>query len=75
MSERQLNPKKLLLSKWTAVKPQNKEKHFIVSKIIEPETPEAAIEFVELEAVYSKRSSVMPWRNLLCSETWLQGWL
>ena len=34
---RRLNPKKLLLSKWTAVTPHDKEKHFIVTGVIEPE--------------------------------------
>ena len=34
-----LNPKKLLLSKWTAVTPTSKEKHFVVIKVIEPEPP------------------------------------
>ncbi|MBO6198792.1 MAG: TIGR02450 family Trp-rich protein, partial [Psychrobacter sp.] len=28
-----INPKKLLNSKWTAVKPTNKEKHFLVTEI------------------------------------------
>jgi hypothetical protein len=34
-----LNPKKLLLTKWTAVKPVPKQKHFLVSRVIEPELP------------------------------------
>ena len=38
-----LHPKKLLLTKWTAVKPIAKNKHFLVSKVIEPELPEVAI--------------------------------
>jgi hypothetical protein len=29
-----LSPKKLLHSKWTAVEPRNKEKHFLVTKVI-----------------------------------------
>lgn len=29
----QINPAKLLNSKWTAVKPLNREKHFLVSEI------------------------------------------
>lgn len=29
----QINPKKLLHSKWTAVKPENKEKHFMVTEM------------------------------------------
>jgi hypothetical protein len=34
-----LNPKKLLLTKWTAVKPIAKQKHFLVSRVIEPDLP------------------------------------
>ena len=34
-----LSPKKLLHTKWTAVAPRNKEKHFLVTKVIEPEPP------------------------------------
>jgi len=70
-----LHPKKLLLSKWTAVKPTHKRKHFLVSKIILPEVPEDAIEFVELEAVFDGTTQVIPWRNLKDSEIWLQGWV
>jgi tryptophan-rich hypothetical protein len=70
----QLNPKKLLLSKWTAVHPIAKQKHFLVSKIILPESPEGAIEFVEIEAVYTKKIQQISWRDLLNSEKWLQGW-
>ena len=32
-----LNPKKLLLTKWTAVNPLDKQKHFLVSRVIQPE--------------------------------------
>ena len=49
-----LSPKKLLLSKWTAVRPVKKQKHFLVSKVILPELPHEAIEQVEIEAVFSK---------------------
>ena len=31
-----LNPKELLLTKWTAVKPIAKQKHFLVSRVIQP---------------------------------------
>lgn len=34
-----LSSKKLLQTKWTAVTPRNKEKHFLVTKVIEPEPP------------------------------------
>ena len=69
-----LNAKKLLLSKWTAAKPQNKEKHFLVTKLIEPEAVDAQIEMIELEATYSKRSFTVPWRELTDETKWLQGW-
>ena len=59
-----LNPKKLLLSKWTAVTPVAKQKHFLVSKVIKPDLPTAPVEFVEIESVFSKASQVIPWREL-----------
>jgi len=70
-----LSPKKLLLSKWTAVQPLNKEKHFLVSKVIysDPEQ-ELIAESVELEAVYSKKIRIIPWRELTDDDYWLQGW-
>ena len=73
-STHHLNPKKLLLSKWTAVKPQNKEKHFIVTKLVEPELPNMPLEKIEIEAVYYNRSFIVPWRELTEADQWLQGW-
>lgn len=69
-----LNPKKLLLSKWTAVHPIAKQKHFLVSKVIAPDPPSEKIEYVEIEAVYSKKTAVIAWRDLTNNEQWLQGW-
>jgi tryptophan-rich hypothetical protein len=69
-----LNPKKLLLSKWTAVAPQNKEKHFIVSELLLPDDPSAPLELIELEAIFSKRVFMLPWRALQDSSKWRQGW-
>ncbi len=54
-----LNPKKLLLTKWTAVKPVAKQKHFLVSCVIQPALPADPIEFVEIEAVFSKATQVI----------------
>ena len=59
-----LNPKKLLLTKWTAVKPVAKQKHFLVSRVIQPELPADPIESVEIESVFSKATQVMAWREL-----------
>jgi len=70
-----LHPKKLLLSKWTAVKPLAKQKHFLVSKVIEPEPPEAPVEWIEIEAVYSKKVRRIRRRELLDGAVWKQGWV
>ncbi len=34
-----LNPKKLLLTKWTTVKPMAKQKHYLVSRVFSPNCP------------------------------------
>ena len=70
-----VNPKKLLLSKWTAVKPVAKQKHFLVSRVIEPELPTDPIEMVEIEAVFSKAVREIAWRDLQDEEVWRQGWV
>ncbi|MDN0076823.1 TIGR02450 family Trp-rich protein [Crenobacter sp. SG2303] len=68
------NPRKLLLSKWTAVQPRNKEKHFIVTRLLQPEDPAQPLTEVELEAVYSRRSQVIAWQTLTDAKLWRQGW-
>jgi tryptophan-rich hypothetical protein len=70
-----LNPKKLLLTKWTAVKPIAKQKHFLVSRVIEPELPTDPIVLVEIEAVFSKAGQVIAWRELKDDRVWRQGWV
>lgn len=74
-SKRIVNPKKLLRSKWTTVSPINKEKHFMVTKVITPGSPNQPIEFIELEAVYSGRSQLLAWQKLNDADIWLQGWV
>jgi tryptophan-rich hypothetical protein len=70
-----MNPKKLLLSKWTAVVPMAKQKHFLVSRVIQPEQLDAPVEQVELEAVFSKATQVIAWRDLQDTAVWRQGWV
>ena len=69
-----LSPKKLLLTKWTAVEPIAKQKHFLVSKVILPDPPNEKIEWVEIEAVLTKKVSRIAWRDLTDSTLWIQGW-
>ena len=70
-----LNPKKLLLTKWTAVKPVAKQKHFLVSRVIQPELPTDPSELVEIEAVFSKAVQEIAWRELQDESVWRQGWV
>jgi len=70
-----VSPKKLLLSKWTAVKPVAKQRHFLVSRVIQSEMPDAPIEQVEIEAVFSKSIQVIAWRELQNTDVWRIGWV
>ena len=70
-----LQPNKLILSKWTAVKPINKQKHFLVSKVIEPVLEGGKVEWIDLEAVHSKVAHRIPWRELQNEALWLRGWV
>ena len=67
-----INPKKLLHSKWTAVTPKNKEKHFLVVDI-EFDEEGLVICFV-LEAVVTKRKHPINWRDLKDTDKWKMGW-
>lgn len=67
-----INPKKLLNSKWTAVIPANKEKHFIVSEVEFDENDMVVL--CCIEAVMSKRSIPINWHELKNESTWLYGW-
>ncbi|MBC3272567.1 TIGR02450 family Trp-rich protein [Pseudomonas sp. SWRI81] len=67
-----INPRKLLLSKWTAAHPQNREKHFLVTELIRDE--DGTVLEVELQAVLTQRSERLDWRTLQNNEHWLPGW-
>lgn len=67
-----INPKKLLNSKWTAVTPTNREKHFIVSEIEFDE--DDVVVACCIEAVLSKRSIQINWHDLEDGSSWVHGW-
>ena len=67
--------KKLLNSKWTAVTPSHKEKHFMVIGLIAPELPTTVVSLVELEAVYTKRKYTLARQVLADEALWVQGWV
>jgi tryptophan-rich hypothetical protein len=68
----QINPKKLLHSKWTANEPQNKEKHFCVIEV-EFDEEQKLVRCV-MQAVYSQREFDIAWRELKDSAVWKSGW-
>jgi len=67
-----LDPRKLLLSKWTAAHPRQREKHFLVTELFRDE--EGTVLEIELQAVLTRRSERMPWQALRDAQTWLMGW-
>ena len=67
-----LNPQKLLLSKWTAAHPQNREKHFLVTELFRDE--EGTMLEIELQAVLTKRGERMAWQALTDDQSWRMGW-
>lgn len=67
-----ISPKKLLSSKWTAVNPKNKEKHFLVTEIEFDE--DESIVSCSIEAVMSKRPISIQWQELEDASKWAHGW-
>nr|WP_314580697.1 TIGR02450 family Trp-rich protein [uncultured Pseudomonas sp.] len=67
-----LNPRKLLLSKWTAAHPLNREKHFLVTELFCDE--EGTVLDIELQAILTKRSERVAWQTLQDEQTWRMGW-
>lgn len=68
----QINPVKLLHSKWTAVTPVKREKHFMVVEVEYDE--EGTVLSCLLEAVLTKSQYSIDWRELKDVERWRQGW-
>ncbi len=69
-----IQPGKLLHSKWTALQPRDREKHWLVTRILDPEQPANRWEWIVIEAVHSRRSQTIRWRDLQDSSVWRQGW-
>ena len=67
-----INPEKLLLSKWTALKPENKERHFIVTRLLRSD--DEKIIACELEVVINKNRYEIDWQLLKESSNWIMGW-
>jgi tryptophan-rich hypothetical protein len=68
----QINPAKLRNSKWTAIKPINREKHFLVSEVEYDE--DGSVISCVIESVLSRKEYPIDWLDLKNEETWVQGW-
>ena len=68
----QINPAKLHNSKWTAVTPFNREKHFMVTEMEFEE--DGTVMSCKLEAVLSNNEYFIDWTELKNREKWVQGW-
>jgi tryptophan-rich hypothetical protein len=69
---RRLNPDKLLLSKWTASAPQNREKHFLVTELFC--NADGSVQQLELQALLTKRCQRLDWQALQDEQRWIMGW-
>ncbi len=67
-----INPAKLHHSKWTAITPTNKERHFLVSAVEFDE--DGTVMSCSLEAVLTRKEYAIDWTELKNSEKWRQGW-
>ena len=50
-------------------------KALLVSRVIEPDLPTDPVVSVEIEAVFSKATQVIAWRELQNDSVWRQGWV
>ena len=67
-----INPAKLPNSKWTAVNPLNRERHFLVTEMEFNE--DGTVASCTLEAVLSTNEYPIDWTELKNQDKWLQGW-
>lgn len=72
LSRHRINPRKLLLSKWTAARPLNREKHFLVTELFCDEA--GTVLEIELQAVLTHRNQRLPWQTLQDAQQWQAGW-
>ena len=67
-----ISSKKLINSKWTKVRPLNREKHFLVTQVNFDEF--SNVKRCLIEAVITKKEEEINWNELKDSSIWLQGW-
>ena len=58
-----------------SAKPMSKEKHFLVVKVVALEREGGKVEWIDLEAVHSKATRRIDWRELRDETQWRRGWV
>ena len=69
-----VNRPKLPGSKWTAVRPERREKHFIVHDWVRDDDGRPTAE-IRVEAILTGTVRVLHWRELEDPEVWRVGWV
>ena len=67
-----INPEKLMKSKWTAIDPVNRQRHFIITDV--QRNDEGFVVSCELEAVITRKAAQIDWRELKDTNRWQMGW-
>ena len=67
-----VNQKKLLHSKWTAVNPTKREKHFVITEVEYSE--DGTVMHCLMQAVMTRRLFPIDWQELKDSSVWVGGW-
>ena len=60
------------MSKWTATQPRQRERNFLVTRLIRAE--DETIVGCEIGAVINKNTYEVDWRELQDSARWVMGW-
>ncbi len=72
MANNPINPRKLLHSKWTAVQPQDRQKHHLVVAV--KFSKSGQVNHCQIEAVLTKNVTSIDWTTLKDPAQWLPGW-
>ncbi len=72
---RKMDYKKIINSKWTAVNVKNREKHFLVVEKIKKNDPHGIlVDYLQIEAVLTKKIYQIPMEQIKDKSKWIVGW-
>jgi len=69
-----MNKKKLQNSKWTAISPEKKEKHFTVTQVKLNEDDPQIVDFIILTAVLTNQNYKVNYIDFKNQTKWIEGW-